>query len=1001
MLKLFGKGKWLLTLAVLSMTAASISNPAAGSYANQNVSASNYALYVSPLGSDSNPGTEEKPFRTIEKAQQAVRERKAGMTEDWRVILREGTYRVEQPITFTELDSGENGHYVSYEAYPGETPVIDGGIAVTGWETYEEGMYRARVEGLSDMRELYVNDIRQPRASSGMLQGAAIAGDKTAFKVAVASLPEYGIAYPEDLSYYTLHNWRLYLMPIERLTVDGDWATFYFRQPYINMYLTKFNFEANLTGWFYLENALEFLDEPGEWYFDKRTKYIYYKPQQGVDLHTANAVAPLAEELLDVRGSAGDAKAHHLQFKGLTFRHATWKEVNVRGFANSQTTLIVNERGAYADMLPAAVNINQAHHIRFERNTFEHFGRSGINAENGIADIEVIGNRFYNIAGGAVSMGNTANKAIDQPGEELPRNLTIDNNVLREIGVEFHGSAGITTLYADTVSISHNDIDGVDYSGISVGWGWDPEVTTQKNITVGYNKIQNVSRRSLDGAAIYSLSRHENSAYVGNYIKHINAPFNSAALYHDDSSRGFVDTDNVLDIERGDYAAYTLNKVDDVTIDRLYTTTGNIVSYKNGANVDIRNVTVVADRNWPEEAKQIMENAGLEPAYADLLNGLKASPYLQKRPVLRSVGLKMIPSNMFVPGAPLVNEEANEAPFAEENGLVVMDAKDYTGYVGLGEADQSFIGALGWVNGFASKYYLFTRAKEFDRLQPLAGKPSVSYDVCFSNPGLYHVLLRGQSQDAAATFTLEMDGSDLGKIAFPDAFAYVGRTTAGEPLTVSVETPGVHTIKVTADRGDLEVLFDRIALTQEPTEELRDGSRAFGPVSSKKRGHPDIWIPPFPDMPVFATRNLALGQPVSATSRSEFAPLAVDGNDKQDGSSEWYSDYRPQPNAFQVDLGKPYPLTKIVIKARYPVTAYESSYVAVYGSNSADFAEKTKLAEFGQDNASQALALPVTDKGSYRYIRIEKTQGNLLGFAELEVWGNVDESGNPDMSTPE
>ncbi|MBM3188770.1 MAG: DUF1565 domain-containing protein [Chloroflexi bacterium] len=71
--------------------------------------------YVAPSGSDANPGTEAAPWRTVGKATQTLG---PGDT----VYLRAGTY-AERLLPQT---SGSEGLYITYVAYPGETPTLDG-----------------------------------------------------------------------------------------------------------------------------------------------------------------------------------------------------------------------------------------------------------------------------------------------------------------------------------------------------------------------------------------------------------------------------------------------------------------------------------------------------------------------------------------------------------------------------------------------------------------------------------------------------------------------------------------------------------------------------------------------------------------------------------------------------------------------------------------------------------------------------------------------------------
>ena len=117
-------------------------------------------FYVSPNGSDENPGTVELPFRTIERARDAVREINDDMHGDIVVYLRDGVYEIERTIEFNEQDSGTNGYRVIYQAYPGENPIISGGTRVTGWEHHEGNIYKAQLDRDTKLRALYVDGQR-------------------------------------------------------------------------------------------------------------------------------------------------------------------------------------------------------------------------------------------------------------------------------------------------------------------------------------------------------------------------------------------------------------------------------------------------------------------------------------------------------------------------------------------------------------------------------------------------------------------------------------------------------------------------------------------------------------------------------------------------------------------------------------------------------------------------------------------------------------------------
>ncbi|MEI6580117.1 MAG: hypothetical protein WCN92_11755, partial [Eubacteriales bacterium] len=109
-------------------------------------------FYVATNGSDTNDGkTVNTAFATLAKARDAVRTLKSEMKgpRDITVLVCGGTYHISETITFTPADSGFDGYNVVYRNYPGETPVVDAGKALTGWQAYKDGIYRTAYDGES------------------------------------------------------------------------------------------------------------------------------------------------------------------------------------------------------------------------------------------------------------------------------------------------------------------------------------------------------------------------------------------------------------------------------------------------------------------------------------------------------------------------------------------------------------------------------------------------------------------------------------------------------------------------------------------------------------------------------------------------------------------------------------------------------------------------------------------------------------------------------------
>ena len=100
-------------------------------------------IYVSPDGSDEGSGTIRAPFATMIKARDTIRELPTDLRrQNIRVFLRGGTYKIKETLVLEVEDGAPLGLRVSYEAFPGEQPILDSGAEISGWKkatTYPVG----------------------------------------------------------------------------------------------------------------------------------------------------------------------------------------------------------------------------------------------------------------------------------------------------------------------------------------------------------------------------------------------------------------------------------------------------------------------------------------------------------------------------------------------------------------------------------------------------------------------------------------------------------------------------------------------------------------------------------------------------------------------------------------------------------------------------------------------------------------------------------------------
>jgi len=271
-------------------------------------------IFVAPTGSDTHPGTLERPFATLQRAQQAAR--KAAGREAVTVMLRAGTYYLPEPLVFTAADSGSKAAPVIFQAYQNEQPVISGGIRMRNlkWQPYKDGILQAKLPAGFTTDQLFVNGDRQPMARYPNFDLRVLHFNGTA---ADAITPERAARWKDPTGgfIHALHaaEWggMHYLITGKgadnKITYEGGWQN---NRP-MGMH-KKFRF---------VENIFEELDAPGEWFLDKKTSVLYFYPPAGVDPSTATFEAVCLKHLIEIRGTE-QAPVRYLSFKGLTFRHA-------------------------------------------------------------------------------------------------------------------------------------------------------------------------------------------------------------------------------------------------------------------------------------------------------------------------------------------------------------------------------------------------------------------------------------------------------------------------------------------------------------------------------------------------------------------------------------------------------------------------------------------------------------------------------------------------------
>ncbi|GIF02752.1 ricin-type beta-trefoil lectin domain protein [Actinoplanes siamensis] len=660
-------GKSLLAAAVVVAAGTTVVT-VTGSAAAAAVQAT---YYVAPDGNDSNAGTITAPFRTVQHARDVVRTVNTAMTGDINVYLRGGNYPVSSTIEFGPGDSGTGGHRVVYAAYPNETPVLEGGVQVTGWTQHSGNIWKAPLDRSGKLRALYVNDKRAFMAAktinsagcqgtytitAGQADWAWESGSQCAgAKYSSSDFP--AIAGNQDaIEIETSTTWTSAIVGVRQVTTDGGNRVALFQQPGAAIAQGAYNGNAQVGGTHKVMNAYEFLDTPGEFYFDKSSRTLYYYKSEAENMSAATVFAPNnVTTVLRVAGTSTSNHARSLTFSGLTVRHSDWNLTSVAGSVYKEAQQGNLSAIAYAkqnfhayyyrnvDTTPAIVQVQNADGILLQRNLIQHTGADGVSMVNDVQNSQLIGNHTSDIAGSAISIGHPQHVFIGDSGssnrekypaqvEALPKNIEIKNNFLYDSAVLFNGHSPISAYFADTLTIQHNRIEKAPWAGITLGWGWwnfdgspgsiapNRPTTSARNNTISYNHIVDTVQRLGDTAPIYTLGSQPGTTITNNYLQGVPAG-HKYGLHPDEGSAFLTFRDNVLSVDKN--VTWLINSDDfgrkhDLSLTNTYGPV-NKVSNKNLPNSTVQDILVSSDYVWPAAAYGIAVNSGPEDAFRDIV----------------------------------------------------------------------------------------------------------------------------------------------------------------------------------------------------------------------------------------------------------------------------------------------------------------------------------------------------------------------------------------------
>ena len=596
-------------------------------------------IWISPKGSDFNDGTRQSPKATLTSALRQAREWRR--TEDNRIqggitiYMEGGTYAFHEPFFIRPEDSGTKESPTIIRSVGDEKVILSGGISINGWKKQGK-VWVADVPAFKgrplDFRQLWVNGKKAVRARDvedfEKMNRICSVDEKNEIlyvpAVSIRRLIDNKGNLKAKYAEMVLHQmWCVANLRIRSVEVQGDSAAIRFHQPE-----SRIQFEHpwprpmvttdGHNSAFYLTNARELQDVPGEWYHDIDARKIYYYPREGEKMQEAEVIVPAVETLVRVEGTL-DRPVCHIRFEKITFSYTTWMRPSEKGHVPLQAGMYLTDgyridpkmQRNYLNHLldnqgwlgrpAAAVRVVAARQIDFERCRFEHLGSTGLDYEEAVQGGVVRGCLFRDIAGNGLLVGSFSPAAHEthlpyDPADrrEVCTQQQINNCYFTEIGNEDWGCLAIAAGYVGDVNIEHNEISEVPYSGISLGWGWTQTVNCMRNNRVHANLIHHYAKHMYDVAGIYTLGSQPKSYVTENCVHSIYKP----GYVHDPNHWFYLYTDEGSSF---------------ITVRDNWTEGEKYLQNANGPGN-------VWENNGPKVDSVIRERAGLEAGYKDLLN---------------------------------------------------------------------------------------------------------------------------------------------------------------------------------------------------------------------------------------------------------------------------------------------------------------------------------------------------------------------------------------------